>query len=90
MKVEIKRPENIKTGRKGTFKVIHAPHRKRDKKQCFHQKSQLIQKRTQWDGANATKYNIASITDLEIEGILLTVLNVEVQCDKKITPWCDC
>lgn len=89
-KIKVTHPENIHTGRNQTFFLIHAPHRSRDKKKCFHQEDQSITYRKLSDGANATKYNIVSVTDLEIDSTTLTVLNVELKCNKTITPWCKC
>lgn len=42
------------------------------------------------DGLNATKYRILSTNEHLIEDVTVTVMNIDIECDKEITPWCDC
>lgn len=88
--LKVTRPENIATGRNGSFLDIHAPHRHRDSQKCFSQTNQTTDHRDANDGANSTKYKILKVKDLTVGGSKVTVLNVELDCNKNVTPWCEC
>jgi len=88
--LSIHRPINIKTGMTNTFSHIHdRAHRKRDTTKCFNQKEET-RRRDKTTGLNTIKYNISGRKELSIDGVKLTVLNVKLECDKSLTPWCDC
>lgn len=87
--LKINRPHNITTGENDTFRDIHKPNRQRDKKECKHQQKQW-KDRVQNEGLNSTRYKIIEINEMVIDDSKVTVLNVELKCDKKQTPWCDC
>lgn len=64
-------------------------HRRRDTIKCYNQKEET-RKRDRKTGLSTIKYNISSRKELTIDGAHLTVLNVNLECDKNLTPWCDC
>lgn len=72
------------------FSHIHNRlHRKRDTQKCFNQK-EVTRKRDRETGLSTLKYAITKINELSINGIAITVLNIELECDLSETPWCDC
>lgn len=79
----------VSTGSNDTFLDTHTGHRMRDSQRCF---DELIPRENRFenDGANSTKYNITDIKELTIDGAMVTVLNVDYDCDRNLTPWCDC
>lgn len=88
--LEIMRPQNIKTNMTNTFVHNHDRlHRRRDTLKCYNQKEET-RKRDRKTGLNTMKYNINARKELDIDGIRVTVLNVKLECDKNLTPWCDC
>lgn len=88
--LKVHRPQNIKTGVTDTFSHIHdRAHRRRDTVKCFNQKEETRRRDTK-TGLNTIKYTISDQKELAIDGIKVTVLNVNLECDKKFTPWCDC
>lgn len=90
-KVYISRPnrEVVTTGHNDTFLDTHTGRRIRDDRRC-HTERKPIATRYEIDGANATQVNISDIRELTINGAKVTVLNIDYQCDKSLTPWCDC
>lgn len=64
-------------------------HRKRDTLKCYNQKEET-RKRDRKTGLSTIKYNISSRKELTIDGVRVTILNVNLECDKNLTPWCDC
>ncbi|CAH1734188.1 unnamed protein product [Chironomus riparius] len=88
--LEIIRPQNIKTNMTNTFVHNHDRlHRRRDTLKCYNQKEET-RKRDRKTGLNTMKYNINARKELDIDGVRVTVLNVKLECDKNLTPWCDC
>lgn len=88
--LQVHRPQNIATGTSDTFVHNHdRAHRRRDTTKCFNQKEET-RKRDTKTGLNTIRYKISDRTELAIDGIKLTVLNVNFECDKNFTPWCDC
>lgn len=64
-------------------------HRRRDTIKCYNQKEET-RKRDRKTGLSTIKYNISSRKELTIDGVHVTVLNVNLECDRNLTPWCDC
>ncbi|CRK90021.1 CLUMA_CG003746, isoform A [Clunio marinus] len=90
VKLKVYRPQNILTGSSDTFNHIHdRAHRRRDTTKCFNQKEET-RKRDTKTGLNTIKYEIKNRNELSIDGIKVTILNVDLKCDKNSTPWCDC
>jgi len=88
--LKVHRPQNISTGSMNTFNHIHdRVHRRRDTAKCFNQKEET-RRRDKKTGLGTIKYRISGRKELAIDGTKLTVLNVNLECDKKLTPWCDC
>lgn len=88
--LKIYRPENIKTDMTSTFDHIHdRAHRKRDTVKCHNQKEET-RKRDRQTGLDTIKYAISEKRELTIDSVRVTVLNVKLECDKSLTPWCDC
>lgn len=88
--LKVHRPVGITTGISDTFNHIHdRAHRRRDTTKCFNQKEET-RKRDTKTGLNTISYKISDRKELAIDGIKLTVLNVNLDCDKNFTPWCDC
>jgi xylosylprotein 4-beta-galactosyltransferase len=88
--LKVHRPQNITTGITDTFNHIHdRAHRRRDTVKCFNQKEET-RKRDTKTGLDTIKYSISDRQELAIDGVKVTVLSVNLQCDKKVTPWCDC
>jgi xylosylprotein 4-beta-galactosyltransferase len=88
--LKIFRPENITTDMTNTFDHIHdRAHRRRDTTKCYNQKEET-RKRDKKTGLNTIKYIISEKRELTIDNTRATVLNVNLECDKSSTPWCDC
>lgn len=88
--LKVHRPQNISTGIPDTFNHIHdRAHRRRDTAKCFNQKDET-RKRDTKTGLNTIKYSISDRKELAIDGVKLTVLNVNLECNRNFTPWCDC
>lgn len=87
--VNISRPIGLNTGKLNTFKLIHSKNRARDLEKCFNQKMQSMT-RDRDSGLESTKYGLKTVTELKINDAMMTILDVELKCNKKITPWCEC
>ena len=88
--LELQRPQNIETGTSNTFKHWHSPRkRKRDYQKCYNQRD--MQRRRDWDGGLDTlDFEMKKVSNLNVDGHPVTILNVWLNCDKNKTPWCDC
>lgn len=60
-----------------------------DDKKCHNQSRQGLDRNTK-DGLSHTKYKIFDVKDLTIDNAKVTILSVELECDKTVSPWCDC
>ncbi|CAH1155902.1 unnamed protein product [Phaedon cochleariae] len=87
--LNISRPQNINTGRHDTFRHIHGRERKRDTVKCDNQR-EITRKRDRQTGLHDVKYTVNSSKELEIDGALVTVINIHLHCNHTATPWCDC
>ncbi|XP_066157310.1 beta-1,4-galactosyltransferase 7 isoform X1 [Euwallacea fornicatus] len=87
--LNVTRPENVSTNMTNTFRHIHDKTRKRDTTKCFNQK-EVTRKRDRQTGLHDVKYKIASRNELVVNGAPVTVLNIQLFCDRNNTPWCDC
>ncbi|EFA09998.1 Beta-1,4-galactosyltransferase 7-like Protein [Tribolium castaneum] len=87
--LNVTRPENISTGTKDTFRHIHGKDRKRDTTKCFNQR-EVTRRRDRQTGLHDVKYKVVSYKSMTIEGAPFNVVNIELFCDRTITPWCDC
>ncbi|XP_062553271.1 beta-1,4-galactosyltransferase 7 [Armigeres subalbatus] len=88
--LEVLRPRNITTGSENTFLHIHDRlHRRRDTTKCFNQRD-VTRRRDRDTGLNTLRYSLNSRKELTIDGVAVTVLNIDLECDKSQTPWCEC
>lgn len=88
--LEVTRPKNVSTGTADTFRHVHdRVHRRRDTTKCFNQR-EVTRKRDRETGLSTIAYSLHSRRELTIDGVPVTVLNVDLQCDKQRTPWCEC
>jgi xylosylprotein 4-beta-galactosyltransferase len=82
---------DIGTGYEDTAKHLHSEvTRPRDNYFCNNQWTDAWSVRSEASGLWATKYNLVDVQTVEIEGYEATFLNVNLFCDFKKTPWCDC
>lgn len=88
-KLGVTRPTNIATGINDTFKHIHPAHRKRDTAKCFNQRD-VTRRRDRQTGLHDVNYRLIGVSSLTIDGEPVTIINVELICDRAVTPWCDC
>uniref|UniRef100_A0A915PRK7 Beta-1,4-N-acetylgalactosaminyltransferase n=1 Tax=Setaria digitata TaxID=48799 RepID=A0A915PRK7_9BILA len=85
----LQRPMNLTTNRSNTFRHIHDPKlRKRDSKKYGNQK-QMARKRDRISGLHSVKYRIIGRKLLNFrKGTVVSVLNIELECDLKWTDYC--
>lgn len=89
-KLTVRRPGNLTTGTKDTFRHIHDRRvRRRDMIKCYNQQ-EVTRRRDRQTGLSTIRYHIQSRKEMTIEGAPLTILNVILECDRNVTPWCDC
>ncbi|CAL4080865.1 unnamed protein product [Meganyctiphanes norvegica] len=86
----ISRPGNLTTGTKDTFKHIHDRRiRKRDMIKCYNQQ-EVTRKRDRETGLSTLRYHVQNRKEMTIQGAPVSIINVILECNKAITPWCDC
>lgn len=56
---------------------------------CYNQR-EVTRKRDRSTGLNTIQYKIVGVKNLTIDGAPVTILNIQLHCDKILTPWCDC
>ena len=83
----IERPVGIRTGRKGTFRHTHSSkERKRDNAKCYNQRN-ATRRRDRQTGLSTTFYKVASKKQLVVDGAAVNFLDIQLECDKLVTPW---
>ncbi|ODN05527.1 Beta-1,4-galactosyltransferase 7 [Orchesella cincta] len=88
--IEVKRPDDMKTDNSNTFRHTHSPKvRPRDTAKCYDQFNKT-KRRDRLTGLNNLNYTLLSTTHMTIDEAPLVLLNVRLQCDITISPWCDC
>lgn len=88
-KLKISRPKNITTNQENTFKHVHDRYvRRRDTARLFNQK-EATRRRDRVTGLNSVKYKIDSWHKISIDNGPVVIYNVKLECDYKLTPWCD-
>ncbi|XP_012261559.2 beta-1,4-galactosyltransferase 7 [Athalia rosae] len=87
----VSRPQNVTTGTHNTFKHIHDRNRrKRDITKCFNQR-EVTRRRDRQTGLKDVSYKLLNVTKMTIaETPAITVLDISLNCDKSVTPWCEC
>lgn len=89
-KIKVYRPTEITTDMTNSFVHNHdRVHRRRDTAKCYNQKEET-RKRDKHTGLNTIKYNVSARRELTIDGVGVTIFNVNLECDKSKTPWCEC
>lgn len=87
---QVIRPTGIKTGQKSTFKHIHSPKlHPRDHVKC-HDQYNKTRKRDRLTGLTNVNYTLQSISYMTIDEAPVTLLNVQLHCNVRLSPWCDC
>ncbi|XP_015785339.1 beta-1,4-galactosyltransferase 7-like [Tetranychus urticae] len=87
--LQITRPTNIATGIEDTFLHLHDPAvRKRDYAKIFNQR-EITRKRDRETGLHDVKFELTSKTKMTIEDFACDIYSVKLNCDYKLTPWCD-
>lgn len=88
--LKISRPANITTGPEDTFKHIHdKAYRRRDMRKCYNQR-EVTRRRDRVTGLHDVAYKLWSTHNVTIDSLHINVLNVELLCNKTLTPWCQC
>ncbi|XP_048001653.1 beta-1,4-galactosyltransferase 7 [Leguminivora glycinivorella] len=88
--LQVQRPAGITTGPEDTFKHIHdKTYRRRDHRKCFNQR-EVTRRRDRETGLRDVAYRVHSEHALTVDGLEATVVTVELVCDEKKTPWCQC
>jgi hypothetical protein len=64
-------------------------YRKRDMTKCFNQRD-VTRRRDRQTGLADVAYKLTGIHELKIDGAPITVINIMLSCDKRLTPWCNC
>lgn len=83
----ITRPTNLSTNKNNTFLHFHY-NRRRDTFKTKEQR-EVLRRRDRKTGLNDIKYSVTSKHNITIDGYGdCTVLNIELYCDTKQTPWC--
>ena len=89
-RLEVQRPEGIKTGTKDTFLHIHGPRKHaRDFQMCYNQRD-MTRRRDRTGGFHTIDYEMGGVQHMTVDGHHFQLLNVRLKCDKDETPWCDC
>jgi xylosylprotein 4-beta-galactosyltransferase len=87
---KVTRPGNLTTDKTNTFWHNHdTSRRKRDFAKCYHQK-EVTRRRDRYTGLKDVKYQVVARHHMKIDNIPFTLLNIELECDKVLTPWCEC
>lgn len=84
--VAIHRPHDVPIGK--AFREVHKPHRNRNESKSNFQPEQIKQ-RAHNEGLNSTRYKILEINEMMIDNAKVTIVNVELECDRKVAPWCE-
>jgi xylosylprotein 4-beta-galactosyltransferase len=56
---------------------------------CFNQRD-VTRRRDRQTGLADVVYKLTGIHELKIDGAPITVINIVLSCDKRLTPWCNC
>ena len=96
--LRVHRPDlsTMGTGRQDTFAHNHSSRRKRrrDNAKCHNQleHTRLRDRKTGLGDLESGRapYHVRSVRRMQIDGRQMTLLNVQLVCDRSQTPWCDC
>jgi len=86
----IQRPKGIRSGRSGAFTHVHsAKKRQRDNAKCYNQRN-ATRRRDKQTGLSTVFYKVSAKRHLTVDTVPVTLLDVHLECDKAMTPWCNC
>merc|ERR1719394_968730 len=86
----IQRPKGIRSGRSGAFTHVHsAKKRQRDNAKCYNQRN-ATRRRDKQTGLSTVFYKVSAKRHLTIDTVPVTLLDIHLECDKGMTPWCNC
>ena len=86
----IERPKGVHSGRKGAFKHAHGnKKRMRDNMKCYNQRN-MTRRRDRQTGLSNVLYRVSAKRNLTIDGTPVVMLDIHLECDKALTPWCNC
>lgn len=63
--------------------------RKRDMTKCYNQR-EVTRKRDRRTGLHNVNYVVKKKHEMSIDGVPALVLDIELKCNKTLTPWCSC
>jgi len=86
----IGRPAGIRTGSKGTFLHNHSKERKRDYAKCYNQEIFFPRQSDRQTGLSTTVYYVKRKRQLVVDRAPVNFLDIHLECDKSVTPWCNC
>ncbi|KNC86034.1 hypothetical protein SARC_01793 [Sphaeroforma arctica JP610] len=86
--LQIYRPPQLKSGQKSTFIHIHGEERERDTKRTGGQRK-IFDTTDVTNGYNTTTWDDACINQITIANRQVNMVEVNLMCDKKETPWCE-
>ncbi|XP_005090485.2 beta-1,4-galactosyltransferase 7 [Aplysia californica] len=86
-KLQLSRPGNLTTGYKSFRHVHDRRKRPRDSHKYYDQweKTRRLDKET---GLTTVEYTVDSVSQLTIDDTAVTVMNVYLECNVDVTPWC--
>jgi len=88
--IMVERPTGIRTGRSGTFRHLHSnKERSRDQAKCYNQRN-LTRRLDKETGVSNTVYTVKHRRRLSIDNTQVNFLDIELECDRDLTPWCNC
>jgi len=86
----IERPKGIRTGKSKTFRHVHGSReRPRDNAKCYNQRN-ATRRRDKETGVSNTIYKVEARRNLMIDGARVNFLDIQLECDRSLTPWCNC
>ncbi|XP_072042376.1 beta-1,4-galactosyltransferase 7-like [Amphiura filiformis] len=88
LNLKISRPEGITTGYDTFYHIHDREKRKRDMTRYGNQHKESF-KRDRLTGLDTVEYELRSSQKLSVDGATATILHVELDCNKDLTPWCD-
>ena len=86
-KMNISRPTGIKSGRSGSFLHLHKESHRRDTAKLFNQR-EVNKRRDRETGLHSLQFKQVAQHELLINGSACTVHDIELSCDRQLTPWC--
>ncbi len=88
--IEVTRQAGLNTGMSDTFRHLHVPRkRSRDYRKCYDQRD-VTRRRDRYTGLSTLKFKVVSASSVVVNDAEVTVVSVELECDKTKTPYCDC